>query len=1073
MKRILLLLCVLLTAVSSVCAKCDGGAAFEAAFDRPSESTKPAVYWYWISDHVSKEGITKDLEAMAQVGIGEAYIGNIYELSIPLGAVKVLSDAWWDCVVHAICEAHRLNIRIGLFNSPGWSQSGGPWITPGQAMRFLNTTEQRVQGGKQVRVQLERPARHTIWQWNGMLPVEKQDDYFKPLRVQAFRVPAGDGEWLTTPQVRVRADRPGAEALFDGDLSTSMLVDAYPMTIDLHADKPFTARSLSLMPVEGPLGAAFELQVRRDDGTYRTVARRDVLRRRLTPDLGGLIFGAACESFEPVTAQDFRIILTGDVGGRIGELCLSGAGYLSHYVEKQLGKMFDSDKIRANTYVWSRSSEPGDDQCLVRKDEVIDLTDRVDSAGMLCWDAPEGEWIIQRTGLSLTNTRNAPATPEGTGLEVDKMNKEAVAAHFDAFVGEILRRVPKDKAGALRHVVADSYEQGSENWTEGFGDEFRKAYGYDPEPWLPVLTGRIVESADRSDRFLWDLRRLVADQIPAKYVSGMREAAGKHGLRLWLENYGHWGFPGEALNYGGASDDLGGEFWLSDTGLGTTECRSASSAAHIYGKPIVSAEAFTSTWSFRLTPRDFKARGDWSWTEGINHFVFHVYIHQPDDRKPGINAWFGTDFNRNSNWFLPAKSYIDYVRRSTGVLQTGRDVADVAYFTGEDAPKQGGQMQPALPRGYNYDLINGEVLRKYASCRDGRLCLESGASYRVLVLPDQQTMRPEMLETIARLVRDGLVVLGPRPKVSPSNAAWPVADERLQKLAGRMWRGGKINTYGKGTVLSDMSLEEAMAFLNNRPDVILPDDVLYTHRRAGDADAYFLSYQGRQTCTKELAFRVEGRQPELWNPVTGEKRDLPEFTCKDGMTHISLRFAEADSWFVVFRKPAGKSVGGVNFPDFKTWTTLRAPWQVSFAAVYPGTPEPVTLHRLEDLSQSPNEDIRYYSGTIQYDATFALDALPEGEVWLDLGRVETMARITLNGHRYPFLWRYPYRVEVSELLQKSGNRLRVEVVDTWWNRLLGDCQPGATAHLSVTHVSWSADNELHASGLLGPVTLGQ
>ena len=265
-----------------------------------------------------------------------------------------------------------------------------------------------------------------------------------------------------------------------------------------------------------------------------------------------------------------------------------------------------------------------DKSLMIDPDQVVDLSSYIDNMGVLKWDVPDGEWIILYTGMVPTGVKNSPTTPEGSGLEIDKMNKELAKFHFDSYIGELLNRLPADERKGLRHVVADSYEKGSENWTEGFAEDFKLTYGYDPHPWLPVLTGRIVDNADRSERFLWDMRRLIADRIASNYVGGLRERCEEYGLRLWLENYGHWGFPGEFLNYGGASHELGGEFWLSVPDRGKVEVRCASSAGHIYNKRVISAEAFTSHWSFTQMPRDLKIKGDRSWCAGIYHYVMHV-----------------------------------------------------------------------------------------------------------------------------------------------------------------------------------------------------------------------------------------------------------------------------------------------------------------------------------------------------------------------------------------------------------------------------------------------------------------
>ncbi len=1054
MKNVFFILLILSMNILFNACKEESDTVFEDAFDNPPESTKPWVYWYWISDNISKEGITRDLETMAKVGIGEALIGNVVDPGNPWGKVKVLSEEWWSCVEHAIKEADRLGIKVGMFNGPGWSMSGGPWVQPEEAMRYLTSSEARVTGGKKIEIQLEQPA-----------------DFFQQVSVQAFPAPKDDQGHITAAMAEIHADQPGVKAMFDGNRKTAFKADKYPVIIDIHTKEPYTARSIEFVPVESGIGANFKLQIKQGEGDYKTIARRDVARTRLDANMGGMTFGPATESFDAVTASDFRIIIDGYYGGHIGEIEISGAARLSHFVEKQLGRLSDIPQVKADTYMWNKSAEPENDELKISAGAIIDITGNVDEKGVLRWEAPEGEWIVLRTGMALTGTQNAPASPESTGYEIDKMSKAAAAKHFDAYVGEIIRRIPAEQRKGFRHVVADSYEQGSETWTEGFGELFEKEYGYSPYPWMPVLTGRIVESAERSDRFLWDLRRLVADRIAIDYVGGLHDKCEENGLRLWLENYGHWGFPAEFLNYGGASHDVGGEFWISDPSLGAVECRCASSAANTYGKPFTSAEAFTSSWSFNLTPRDMKKMGDWSWTEGINHFVLHVYIHQAYEEKPGINAWFGMDFNRHSNWFPHSGSYFDYVRRSTAILQTGKHVADVAYFIGEDAPKMTGEKNPSLPRGYDYDFINSEVLHKYADVKDGKLVLKSGMSYRLLVLPNQQTMRPEMLEKIAELVKNGLVVLGPKPLSSPSGKDYPSADNRVASLANELWGNGEhAHKYGKGMVLSNMDINEAAELLDMKPDMVMPEGFLFTHRSTGNSDAYFITNQKDDKNKGEFGFRVTGKQPELWNAVTGEKRDLYEFREENGFTYIPLEFDQSDSWFIVFRKGIEKKKNKPNFPEKTTVQTLKGDWKVKFEAAN-DTIESIILPELKDLTTFDDPSIKYFTGVATYSTEFEYAEEPTSPVWIDLGKVEAMAQVTINGHELPYLWRYPYSIEISDFLVKGTNRIEVDVVNTWWNRLVGDKQPNSRQHASATVCRWNAESKLLPAGLVGPVTI--
>lgn len=483
----------------------------------------------------------------------------------------------------------------------------------------------------------------------------------------------------------------------------------------------------------------------------------------------------------------------------------------------------------------------------------------------MTWDVPAGEWAILRTGMASTGVTNSPAAPEATGLEIDKMNREHVRTHFDAFIGKILERIPEADRRSFKVVVQDSYETGGQNFTDDFIARFEKCYGYDPVPFLPVFEGVVVGSAETSDRFLWDVRRMVADAVSYEYVGGMREVCHEHGLTTWLENYGHWGFPGEFLQYGGQSDDVAGEFW-SEGELGDIENRAASSCAHIYGKSRVYAESFTCAGAaFSRYPANMKQRCDRFFAEGINSTLLTLFISQLDDgRLPGVNAAYGNEFNRNNTWYPQLNTFIEYLRRCNFMLQQGLNIADVAYFVGEDAPKMTGVADPALPAGYQFDYINGEVLRDRASVRDGLLTLPHGTQYRLLVLPELETMRPELLTKIARLVKDGAVVLGPCPDRSPSLQGQPGADLLVRALASEMWAEvdgvtRKSRRYGKGAVLSGMSMEEALAYVDCPPDLKTDcRDIVYGHRRVGETDIYFVANQSARPVAFEAGFRVGG-----------------------------------------------------------------------------------------------------------------------------------------------------------------------------------------------------------------------
>lgn len=890
---------LLLSALGALSAVATAADDLAANFAAPPESTRPWVYWYWISDNISKEGITRDLEAMARVGIGEALIGNVVNPDTPLGDVKIFSPRWWELTEHAVREAKRTGVKLGIFNSPGWSQSGGPWVTTSQAMRYLVSSETRITGPRKCSAKLPAPAA-----------------VFQDVSVLAFPAPRADGEHISArhPRVVCEPAQPGAARLFDGDPRTVCELPGKdrPLVVTLECAGPFTARSLTLHPCAGSFIAKCVVEAADERGGFRVVRdfavdRRGLSRPKYSVNVGPMIHGPVVVSFPAVTARKFRVRIkvsavenppVGSAGGdtvaeqpALSEIELSGAARLEARVEKQLGKMFPLPLPLWDSYLWPAAHEPESPDFVVTPSAVRNLTAQLAQDGTLNWDVPAGDWVVLRTGMTPTGARNHPTTDEGRGYEVDKMNRAAIFAHYDAMVGELARRMPEVDRSALRHVVIDSYEVGSENWTDGFGALFQKTYGYDATPWLPVLTGRIVGSADQSDRFLWDLRRLVADRIAYDYVGGLRDAAHRHGLRLWLENYGHWGFLAEFLQYGGQSDDLGGEFWMRDGAgwaLGSVELRAASSAANTYGKPVVSSEAFTSAIApFQLTPAALKARGDWAFCEGINHFVLHVYIHQPwEDRRPGINAWFGTEFNRHNTWFESGRAWVDYLRRCCWLLQQGVRVADVAYFIGEDVPKMTGVRQPELPAGCDFDYINAEVICGKLEVRNGLLTLPHGTTYRALVLPEQATMRPEVLRKLVALGKAGAKVIGPAPSRSPSMQDYPRCDEEVRRLAAEL--------------RTEPRLDIAADFQSSKK-------LLFTHRRGGSVDIYFVANPQAQAVATTAAFRVRGKSPELWCPVSGRITRPAVYDEAGGTVHVPLHLEPHGSVFVVFREKVDPS----------------------------------------------------------------------------------------------------------------------------------------------------------------------
>jgi hypothetical protein len=1062
-----------IAAIAILLSGCAGDfSAIEQGFVSPPENIRTGVYWYWINDNISKEAVVKDLQAMKQAGINRAYIGNIGRQSYLAGKVKILSDEWWEVIHTALKTATELDIEIGIFNSPGWSQSGGPWIKPEQSMRYLATSELRVKGPAKVEQKLPKP--------------DKSD--FQDVKVVAFPV-SGDyrQNLFAAPDARV------SFGIFADNMTTTIpkaktpdgkyILPTGKSFIRLTLSKNYTARSLEIYAC-GYTYAKAELQIK-DGADFKTVKQFTINRTNANLHVGFDPYAPIVIALPEVTSSEYCIVFDDvDEDACISNIALSGTPVMERYPEKTLAKMFQSPLPYWHDYMWDKQPDVLG-AAIAKPEQVLDISKYMAADGTLSWDAPEGEWLIMRTGMTSTGVTNSPASPEGTGLEVDKMSKKHVAHHFDSFIGEILKRVPPEDRKTWRLVVEDSYETGGQNFTDGFFDDFEARYGYDALPFLPVFSGHVIGNPDLSDRFLWDLRRMIADKVAYDYVGGLREICNRHGLTTWLQNYGHWGFPAEFLQYGGQSDEVSGEFW-SEGELGNIENRAASSCAHIYGKPTVSAESFTCGGNaYARYPAVMKRRGDWSFTEGINNTLLHLYIQQAyEDRYPGIDEWFGNEFNRKNIWFKHIDLFTLYLKRCNFMLRQGLNVADIAYFIGEDVPKMTGIRNPEIPKSYSFDYINAEVILRDLSVNNGRLTLPHGTSYRVLVLPPQETMRPEVLRKIEQLVAEGAVVLGNPPSRSPSMKDYPDADEQVKSLALKMWGdvSAKRRSYGKGTILSGMTMQEMFDLLNLSPDCRIDDKIpiLYNHRTLDGKEIYFLTNQSEQRVKTNIAFRVTGLQPELWDAVSGAIRPLPSFGQIGETTVVPIQLESLESAFIVFRKkgsPSGSQASQAsiaeNFPEMEVVKEIDSPWEVTFDADTvkrgPGT---VTFDKLTDWSKHDNEQIRYYSGTAVYKTAFTLDDKPSDKnLYLDLGKVSVMAKVKLNNQYVGGVWTTPYRVNITSYLKKGDNVLEIEVVNTWVNRIVGDLQLPPENRIVATDKLTRTDTPLQTSGLLGPITI--
>lgn len=733
-------------------------------------------------------------------------------------------------------------------------------------------------------------------------------------------------------------------------------------------------------------------------------------------------------------------------------------------------------------------------QCIATN-QVVDLTGKLSPDGRLAWDVPPGNWTILRFGRTITGQTTRPAPVPGLGFESDKFDKAALDAHFSAFVETLLKTVgePSHPDRGLTTVHFDSWEMGSQNWSEHFREEFRKRRGYDPLVYLPAMLGRVVDSVEVSERFLWDLRRTAQELVVENHALRLKELGRRHSMTLSIEPYDL--NPAGDLALGSAADVPMCEFWSKGFGFNSDfSVFEAVSIAHTCGRPIVGAESFTSQQdAWRQYPAAMKAQGDWALCCGVNRLVFHRFQHQPWlDRFPGMTfGHHGVHWDRTETWWDMVPAYHAYLARCQMMLRRGLPVADVLYLDLEGAPNVFRAPVSAtldgLPdrRGHNFDGCAGGTLIERAAVDNGRIKFPDGMSYRLLVLPRLDTMTPGLLRKVKQLVEAGATVIGSPPTKSPSLENYPQCDAEIKRLAAEIWSKDRVirDTWDTPAPrlkskphTPDMypSYETTAQVLSGRnvpPDFESDSDVRYAHRHDGDVEIYFVGNRTPAPLAATCRFRVAGLQPELWDPITGTRRPLPESTQSGGRTSVPLRFAPGESYFVVFRN--GPRPSGTNFPELQPSGDIAGPWEVAFDPKWGGPEKPVIFHTLQDWTKRPEDGIRHYSGRAVYRKTFDWPAAsrPAGWQFLELGEVKNLARVKLNGRDLGVVWCPPWRVAVPVgLLRPAGNQLEIEVANLWPNRLIKDA--GLPAKQRLTWTTWNpykSTDPLLPSGLLGPV----
>lgn len=1074
---------------------------------------------------------------MKEAGIGGAYLMPIKGPADPplMDSVVVqLTPQWWAMVNHAFNEAKRFGLKLAIHVSDGFALAGGPWITPELSMQKLVWTQKTISGGKLFNDVLEQP--------------ETIGNYYKDIAVFAFPSMKGAGISTRTviPKITSSTNDSAAQLLIDPN-NKKNFSSGEPCWIQYEFEQPFTCRTIIIHSRNNYQANRLIVETSHDGKKFTTLTRLEA------PRHGWQDWDADyTHSIPATTAKYFRFVYNKegsepgaedlDAGKWKQSLKVSGIELLSEArIDQYEGK--NGEVWRISPY--STSQQLPDAIC-VPSNKIIDLTNKLDKNGRLNWNASAGEWTIIRMGHTSTGHKNETAGG-GKGLECDKFNTAAVTLQFNKWFGEFYNHVD---AATIKQVLqflhVDSWECGSQNWSAGFREEFKKRRGYDLYPYLPVMAGIPVGSADSSERVLHDVRQTIAELVNDNFYQTLANLAHQKGVQFTAESVAPTMESDGMLHYKTVDIPMG-EFWLrSPTHDKPNDMLDAISAAHIYGKNIVQAEGFTELrMAWDEHPGMLKTLADRNFALGINRLVYHVFMHNPwTNKKPGITLDpIGLYFQRDQTWWKQARAWVDYAKRCQTVLQFGKPVTDIAVFTGEEFPRRAvlpDRLVPVLPgifgreiveseakrlknegqplqripagvtssanitdlshwidplRGYAYDSYNADALVNLSKIKNGNIELSTGAKYRLLVVPGATKMSPNKgtlsaatASQIKKFAEEGgTVLLNEELYRSTGLLHAKENDQIVQQINegifdSKNYKQGDVIKMGKGRVVVGPYSQSSFASLGIQPDFIAINangerakDIAWTHRAGNGVDIYFVSNQKDSAQVIDLSLRVSGKVPEIWNPVTGEIVSAKTWQIKNGRTGLPVYLDKNASLFIVLQRSTKqtKSLAGKNWVETKTMQTITNPWTVQFDTAYGGQRKPVTFTHLTDWSQNQDSSIRYYSGTAVYTNRFNFHTPGNKKaVWLNVGTVYNLAKVFVNGMDCGIAWTAPYRVDISKALKEGENTIKIEVVNTWNNRLVGDSRLPKEKRITYTAYPFKMeDKPLLPAGLLGPVVI--
>ena len=1033
-------------------------AADRKMFLQPADIFYPETWFHFVNGNVSREGITQDLEAIAQSGIQgvQLFHGRMNDDVWPGTEefIECLTPKWEELVRHTATEAHRLGMRFSLQTCPGWAMSGGPWIKPEQAMRHLAYTRTDVEGGQVV---------------DSMLPIDAKEDWrnWQDISVLAFPTPQGDtGRYCEVEEIEADDHQQEWTALLmDGkDFVMPPTQPGRPYRFCLKFKNSERPRSVEFNPINDfnhPFSVQPDIHVRITagdqvllDSDFPFANWQDSekgMTFALNPSgssLQGWDGGEPTYQVEITNLHDMHIRYMRFLTAARGNNWEMEAGWTSRHSLTPV------------------PSPVGEGNFYVHRTEVLDISDKMDANGHLRWMAPKGKWTILRIGHVNTGRQNGPAPREATGWEVNKLDTAFVSYQFNSYIGRLADGPLK---GLINNMLMDSWECVSQTWTRYMKEEFQQRRHYDLTTWMPALFGWVMDDREQTSQFLADWRRTIHELFTQNFYGHMTRLAHEKGMTASYETAAGDIFPAGPMEYYKYADVPMTEYWqpfghfLDNHNF--KPIRPTASAARMYGKPRVSAESFTSfvlTWDEHLSM--LREVANQNMVEGVTHTIFHTYTHNPaaDRYFPGTSfgSAIGTPFLRKQTWWPYMRNFNTYLARCAFMLERGRPVSRVLWYLGDETEQKPDQYTP-FPEGFTYDYCNTDALLHRISVRDGRWVTPEGIAYDLLWIPKRGRLLPETLERLCELVALGGRLMADEPTAIATLSADRQQTWRFQEAKQRLFASKNVI---QGTPLSD-----ALQQLGLQPDVKVTG-LRWLHRQDDGADWYMVCPEKEQAFSGNVSFLQRGRA-EVWNPMNGSV--TPIATQQDGdYANLNLDLCRGQMLFVVFHHDGKTGVRQRN----SQLSTLNS--QFSWTLTFPqgwGIDTSLTLTELKPWKDLPfTDEGKAFSGTATYETSFRLDHKDKSARYLlCLGAVEEIAVVSINGHVVDTLWAEPYETDITRYIRRGTNRLTVQVTSTWYNRLVYDARLPREQRRTWVINGPSPQAALRSSGLLGPVRLIQ